>query len=133
MYRLIPVDTVQRIATALLAERCVLVVDEVRQTSDQFSAPLFSSLMFVVFIILVLLKAYIDFAEDVASASAVSLVKTQNFPNVIVLQTLSKAFGLAGIRLGMAIASPEIVQVCTNACISFSQHSASCLSGDEQR
>lgn len=89
--------------------------------------------MFVVFIIIVLLKAYIDFAEDVASASAVSLVKTQNFPNVIVLQTLSKAFGLAGIRLGMAIASPEIVQVNKNACISFSQHSASCLSGDEQR
>lgn len=89
--------------------------------------------MFVVFIIIVLLKAYIDFAEDVASASAVSLVKAQNFPNVIVLQTLSKAFGLAGIRLGMAIASPEIVQVNPNACISFSQHSASCLSGDEQR
>lgn len=31
------------------------------------------------------------------------------YPNVVVMQTLSKAFGLAGIRLGMAIANPEII------------------------
>ncbi len=31
------------------------------------------------------------------------------FPNLVVLQTFSKAWGLAGLRLGMAFASPEII------------------------
>lgn len=33
------------------------------------------------------------------------------YPNLIVLQTLSKAFGLAGIRLGIAVASPEVANL----------------------
>jgi histidinol-phosphate aminotransferase len=33
------------------------------------------------------------------------------YPNLIVLQTLSKAFGLAGIRLGIAFASPEVANL----------------------
>jgi len=33
------------------------------------------------------------------------------YPNLIVLQTLSKAFGLAGIRLGIAIASSEVASL----------------------
>ena len=31
------------------------------------------------------------------------------FPNLIVLQTLSKSFGLAGLRLGIALATKEII------------------------
>jgi len=50
-------------------------------------------------------EAYIDFSDQ---ESIVSLV--ENYPNLIVLQTLSKAFGLAGIRLGIAIAHPEIIE-----------------------
>ena len=51
-------------------------------------------------------EAYIDFSpED-------GFVKHLNeFQNLVVLQTLSKAWGLAGIRLGMAIASREIIQI----------------------
>lgn len=59
--------------------------------------------------IVVVDEAYIDFAQ---SQSACHLLS--KYPNVIVLQTLSKAFGLAGIRLGMAIASPEIIQIMNN-------------------
>jgi len=33
------------------------------------------------------------------------------YPNLVVLQTLSKAFGLAGIRLGIAFASPEVANL----------------------
>ncbi|MCA6364614.1 MAG: histidinol-phosphate transaminase [Bacteroidetes bacterium] len=33
------------------------------------------------------------------------------YPNLVVLQTLSKAWGLAGLRVGMAFASPEIIEV----------------------
>ena len=39
------------------------------------------------------------------------LTKLENYPNLVILQTLSKAWGLAGIRLGMAFASPEIIAI----------------------
>ncbi len=51
-------------------------------------------------------EAYIDFTS---TSSMVEKVK--GFPNLIVLQTLSKAMGAAGIRLGMAFMHPEIVTV----------------------
>ena len=51
-------------------------------------------------------EAYIDFANVESWIKKLAL-----FPNLIVTQTLSKAYGMAGIRLGMAFASPEIVQV----------------------
>lgn len=54
--------------------------------------------------ILVVDEAYIDFAEG---TSALSLIN--EFPNLTVLQTFSKAWGLAGVRLGMAFADAEII------------------------
>jgi len=54
--------------------------------------------------IVVLDEAYIDFSENESLAQ-----KVKQYPNLVILQTMSKAFGLAGIRLGIAIASPEII------------------------
>lgn len=51
-------------------------------------------------------EAYIDFAPG-----ATLLPELKNYPNLVVLQTFSKAWGLAGIRLGMAFASTEIIAV----------------------
>lgn len=51
-------------------------------------------------------EAYIDFAPG---KSLLSEIGNQN--NLVVLQTFSKAWGMAGIRLGMAFASTEIIQV----------------------
>ncbi len=51
-------------------------------------------------------EAYIDFAS---TESAISLLS--NTPNIIVLQTMSKAYGSAGLRLGMAYANPAIIEV----------------------
>lgn len=51
-------------------------------------------------------EAYIDFS---ASESFVELLS--KYPNLVVLQTFSKAWGNAAIRLGMAFASPKIIQV----------------------
>lgn len=51
-------------------------------------------------------EAYIDFANEPSW-----ILEIQNYPNVIVTQTLSKAVGLAGIRLGILYASQEIVDV----------------------
>ncbi|MCD6447033.1 MAG: aminotransferase class I/II-fold pyridoxal phosphate-dependent enzyme, partial [Candidatus Marinimicrobia bacterium] len=51
-------------------------------------------------------EAYIDFSDSP------SWVKRKDeFNNLIVLQTFSKAWGMAGVRLGMAFADPEVVQV----------------------
>ncbi|CAA7268491.1 unnamed protein product [Cyclocybe aegerita] len=61
--------------------------------------------------IVVVDEAYIDFAGN-PEDSAVSLVK--EYANLCVMQTLSKSFGLAAIRLGIAIAQPPLIQVLTN-------------------
>ncbi|CAM3618591.1 histidinol-phosphate transaminase [Zobellia roscoffensis] len=49
-------------------------------------------------------EAYIDFAESESWVSRLS-----DFPNLVVTQTLSKAYGMAGIRLGICIASKEVI------------------------
>lgn len=54
--------------------------------------------------LIVIDEAYIDF-----STKESWLQKTGQFPNLIILQTLSKAYGLAGIRLGILYADPEII------------------------
>ena len=54
--------------------------------------------------IVVIDEAYIDFAEDESWVS-----RLNEFPNLVVTQTLSKAYGMAGIRLGMCFASAEII------------------------
>mmetsp|Transcript_27099 Transcript_27099/g.64799 ORF Transcript_27099/g.64799 Transcript_27099/m.64799 type:complete len:444 (-) Transcript_27099:124-1455(-) len=54
-------------------------------------------------------EAYVDFSDE---GSAVRLV--EDYPNIVVLQTLSKAFGLAGIRCGFAIGAPDVIQLMNN-------------------
>lgn len=54
-------------------------------------------------------EAYVDFSSK---GSAVELV--HKYPNVVVLQTLSKAFGLAGIRCGFCIGAPDVIQLMNN-------------------
>jgi histidinol-phosphate aminotransferase len=51
-------------------------------------------------------EAYVDFSKDESW-----LRRLNEFPNLIVTQTLSKAYGLAGIRLGVCYASKEIITV----------------------
>ena len=51
-------------------------------------------------------EAYIDFTEEISWTQFLNA-----YPNLIVTQTLSKAFGLAGIRLGICYASKEIIAV----------------------
>jgi len=59
--------------------------------------------------IIVVDEAYVDFSSQ---GSAISMI--QSYPNVVVLQTLSKAFGLAGIRCGFAIGREDIIQLMNN-------------------
>jgi histidinol-phosphate aminotransferase len=56
--------------------------------------------------LIVIDEAYIDFSEKESW-----LQKLEQYPNLIITQTLSKAYGLAGIRLGICYASAEIIAV----------------------
>lgn len=51
-------------------------------------------------------EAYIDFSPNESWIS-----KLSEFPNLVVTQTLSKAYGMAGIRLGICMASKEIISI----------------------
>jgi histidinol-phosphate aminotransferase len=51
-------------------------------------------------------EAYIDFSSEESWIS-----ELRNYPNLVVTQTLSKAYGMAGIRLGACYASKEIISV----------------------
>lgn len=56
--------------------------------------------------VVVIDEAYIDFAEDEGYVPLLA-----KYDNIIVLQTLSKAWGMAGLRVGMAFASAEIIEL----------------------
>ena len=56
--------------------------------------------------IVVLDEAYIDFCPEKSF-----LPELDSYPNLVILQTLSKAWGMAGIRLGMAFGSAPIIEV----------------------
>lgn len=58
--------------------------------------------------IVILDEAYNDFSLRPSMLASLS-----NYSNLIVLQTFSKAWGGAAIRLGMAFASPEIIEILT--------------------
>jgi histidinol-phosphate aminotransferase len=60
-------------------------------------------------------EAYIDFTQAShpnIPVSATTLLP--KYPNLVVLQTMSKGFGLAAIRLGFAFTSPELNQILSN-------------------
>ncbi|KAL6158660.1 histidinol-phosphate transaminase [Exserohilum turcicum] len=60
--------------------------------------------------IVVVDEAYIDFSPDGTSLAE----WVSEWPNLVVMQTLSKAFGLAGIRLGAAFADAAVAQILNN-------------------
>jgi histidinol-phosphate aminotransferase len=58
--------------------------------------------------IVLLDEAYIEFAAPEHRIDTSALIA--RFPNVVVVRTFSKAYGLAGLRIGYGLASPELAQ-----------------------
>ncbi|HET7625129.1 MAG TPA: histidinol-phosphate transaminase [Verrucomicrobiae bacterium] len=58
-------------------------------------------------VLLVLDEAYIEFLDD--AADFVSEIIAGNAPNILLMRTFSKIYGLAGLRIGYGIAQPEII------------------------
>lgn len=60
-------------------------------------------------VIVVLDEAYIEFVEDEHSVDGIQLLK--RYSNLIVTRTFSKAYGLAGLRVGYSISHPDIADL----------------------
>lgn len=75
-------------------------------TSNSFDPEEIRSLAKKLDLVVVVDEAYIDFSERESLLKSVP-----EFTNLVVLQTFSKAWGLAGIRLGMAVADPRVIQL----------------------
>ncbi|MGB5942740.1 MAG: histidinol-phosphate transaminase [Leeuwenhoekiella sp.] len=75
-------------------------------TANSFDAALIEKLLISFKGLVIIDEAYIDFA-----AAESWTTKLHEYPNLVVTQTLSKAYGLAGIRLGICFASAEIISV----------------------
>ena len=59
--------------------------------------------------ILVVDEAYYEYVDDANKLNTLSLL--MNYPNLVITRTFSKAYGLAGLRLGYAITSPYITDL----------------------
>ena len=75
-------------------------------TGNSFSTTAIERLLTSFSGLVVMDEAYVDF-----SANKSWTAHLQRFPNLIVTQTLSKAYGMAGIRLGICVASSAIISV----------------------
>lgn len=75
-------------------------------TGNSFSTENMISLLTNFNGLVVIDEAYIDFSKNESWVS-----QLDKYPNLVVTQTLSKAYGMAGIRLGICIASEEIISV----------------------
>jgi len=75
-------------------------------TGNSFSDSAILELLDNFYGLIVLDEAYIDFSK-----SESWLAKIENYPNLVITQTLSKAYGMAGIRVGILYASASIIAI----------------------
>ncbi|MGB0880598.1 MAG: histidinol-phosphate transaminase [Polaribacter sp.] len=75
-------------------------------TGNSFSEEIIEELLIKFNGLVVIDEAYIDFSTQESW-----LQRMKEFPNLIITQTLSKAYGMAGIRLGICYASEKIISI----------------------
>ena len=75
-------------------------------TGNSFSIETIEALLLRFRGLVVIDEAYIDFSDEKSW-----LEKLEKYPNLVITQTLSKAYGLAGIRLGVCYASQQIIAI----------------------
>jgi histidinol-phosphate aminotransferase len=68
-------------------------------------------------VLVVLDEAYVEFVRDPSAPDALALQRAR--PNVAVLRTFSKAYGLAGLRVGYAVAAPEVASALRKTAVPF--------------
>ncbi len=68
-------------------------------------------------VLVVLDEAYVEFVRDLDAPDGLGLVRERG--NVAILRTFSKAYGLAGLRVGYAIARPPVAAALRKAAVPF--------------
>lgn len=86
--------------------KIVFICSPNNPTANSFNVEIIKKILCNFDGIVVIDEAYIDFSTQKSWVTQLA-----DFPNLIVTQTLSKAYGLAGIRLGICYASKEIITV----------------------
>ena len=99
-------DTEAMLAATDSKTRLMFICSPNNPTGNSFPAEQIEELLERFGGVVVLVEAYIDFS---VRPSLASLVK--RYPNLIVLQTLSKAWGMAGLRIGLAVADPAVISL----------------------
>lgn len=99
-------DTEAMLAATDSKTRLMFICSPNNPTGNSFPAEQIEELLERFGGVVVLDEAYIDFS---VRPSLASLVK--RYPNLIVLQTLSKAWGMAGLRIGLAVADPAVISL----------------------
>lgn len=99
-------DTEAMLAATDSKTRLMFICSPNNPTGNSFPAEQIEELLERFGGVIVLDEAYIDFS---VMPSLASLVK--RYPNLIALQTLSKAWGMAGLRIGLAVADPAVISL----------------------
>ena len=68
-------------------------------------------------VLVVLDEAYVEFVRDPQAPDSLELHRRR--PNVVVLRTFSKAYGLAGLRVGYAVAHPSVAEALRKTAVPF--------------
>lgn len=100
--------------------RVVIVCTPNNPTSTIVTTAQFTAFMAKVppTVLVILDEAYVEFVTDPHAVSG--LVELQTYPNLVVLRTFSKAFGLAGLRVGWAVGASYIMDAARSAAIPLS-------------
>jgi histidinol-phosphate aminotransferase len=69
-------------------------------------------------VVVALDEAYFEFIDDPAVVNGLTLL--EEHPNLVVLRTFSKAYGLAGLRVGYAVGSPQVIGALKQVHLPFS-------------
>ncbi|MGK2881881.1 MAG: pyridoxal phosphate-dependent aminotransferase [Mycobacterium sp.] len=68
-------------------------------------------------------EAYVEYIRDGMLPDSLGLVRA--YPNIVVLRTFSKAYGLAGLRVGYAVGDPDVITALGKVYVPFSATSIS--------
>ena len=82
-------------------------------------------------ILIVIDEAYGDFCDNDLKPDVNAMINSGKYPNLIVLKTFSKAFGLAGLRLGYGIAFKDIIKNLQKVSQPFNINSLAIVAGIE--
>ncbi|PZQ89024.1 MAG: aminotransferase [Leifsonia xyli] len=113
-------DLVAMAAAVTERTRLVLVCSPNNPTSAVVTAEAFEAFMAAVpeTVLVVLDEAYREFVTDPDAVDGIPLL--ERHPNLVVLRTFSKAYGLAGLRVGYAVGPAYVLDACRATAIALS-------------